>query len=131
MCLHHDEFKKSNTEVIIISFGTPKQARAWLEDTCSPFTMVLDRERAVYRAYGVKKSWLRSWTPMTAWFYVRAILKGRKLKGIQGDPHQLGGDFIVDSKGIVRMSHPSRFATDRPPASRLITELKKINSGGY
>ncbi len=58
--------------------------------------------------------------------YFRLILKGGKLRPIQGDPSQLGGDFIVDNEGIVRFSRPSEDPADRPSVEALLRALKSI-----
>lgn len=127
MCRYADEFRQLHAEVVVVSFGTPALARRWLEETCSPFTMLLDAEREVYRAYGLKSSWLASWNPNTAFFYIRMLLSGRRLYGIQGDPNQLGGDFIIDTSGILRLSHPSTEATDRPPVPQIMDVLRRLH----
>jgi hypothetical protein len=55
------------------------------------------------------------------------LLAGRNLKGIQGDPNQLGGDFIAEANGALSFVHPSRTATDRPTADELIAVLRKLH----
>lgn len=104
-----------NTEVWAISFSEPHLARRWIQETCSPFRLLLDPERTVYRAYGLRRSYVAGWSPKTVWFYIRLLLSGRKWRGIQGDSAQLGGDFILDKEGTVRLAYPSRDAADRPP----------------
>lgn len=59
--------------------------------------------------------------------YAGLILKGRKMRPIQGDPNQLGGDFIVDSQGTARYAHPSDDPADRPSLQELLKELKSID----
>lgn len=126
LCQHREEFRQLNTEVIVVGFGTPAQARAWVKETCSPFTMLLDREREIYRLYGLERSWRGTWNIRTLLFYVRKLLSGHRLHGIQGDPIQLGGDFILDGEGIVRLAYPSRYATDRPPLPDLLAILRQL-----
>jgi len=128
LCQYQDELKRLNAKVLIVSFGSVALARRWIAETCSPFIMLLDRERAVYRAYGLRSSWVRSWNFRTLWFYVRMVLSGRRLRGVQGDPNQLGGDFIVDTQGILRLSYPSREATDRPRVADLLNVLRQLRS---
>ena len=41
----------------------------------------------------------------TVWEYVKLIVRGRHFRGIQADPFQLGGDFVIDGSGIVRFAH--------------------------
>ena len=64
--------------------------------------------------------------PQNLWFYAKATLQGREKFGKRGDPHQLGGDFIVDSQGIVRLAHPSKEPTDRPSVNHLLKVLQKF-----
>lgn len=117
------EIQALQAEVVTLSFGTEYWARAWLQETASPFPFLLDPERRVYHAYGLQSSVVRSWMPQNLWYYTKAVLQGRETFGKRGDPHQLGGDFIVDSQGIVRLAHPSREPTDRPLVARLLQVL--------
>ena len=89
--------------------------------------MLLDPERKVYRAYGLKSSWLRTVNPTAAWDYIRLLLSGQRVRGIEADPYQLGGDFIVDSKGVLRLAYRSRVATDFPPVADLLALLNNLH----
>jgi len=115
-----DELSRLNTQVLVISFGADYWARAWREETQSPFPLLLDPQRSIYRAYGLERSLLRSWNLRTMWLYVRLLLAGRKWRGIQDDSAQLGGDFIVDADGIVRLAYRSHDPTDRPAVEALL-----------
>ncbi|MGB3700022.1 MAG: hypothetical protein WA997_02030, partial [Anaerolineales bacterium] len=53
---------------------------------------------------------------------------GWRWRGIQGDSGQLGGDFIVDRQGIIRLAHLSQDPTDRPALSTILKTLDEINS---
>jgi len=118
-----------NVKVLILSFGTLSTAQTWLEETCSPFQFLLDRERKVYEAYGLEKSLLRSWNPRTIWRYVQLLASGRRWRGIQGDSTQLGADFIVDADGVVRLAYYSHDPTDRPEADGLLAILSGLHRG--
>ena len=109
--------------MLLISFGTPEQARCWLEETGAPFPLLLDPDRGSYRAYGLERSVRRVFHPRVFLAYFRLMLQGRKLRPIQGDPYQLGGDFIVDSRQIVRYAHPSADPADRPDVQELRAHL--------
>jgi peroxiredoxin len=120
----HD-FESLKSDVVTISFGTPYWARIWLEETRSPYPLFLDTERAAYRAYGLERSLRRSWGWQAISYYAQALWNGEEWRGIRGDSSQLGGDFIVDSKGIVRLAHPSRNPTDRPSVEEMLTFLQQ------
>lgn len=123
---HYEEIQALNGEVIAISFGTRYWANAWLQETAAPFSLLLDPERSAYQAYGLQSSVFRSWMPQNLWYYLRAVMQGRELFGKRGDPHQLGGDFIVDKQGVVRFAHPSRDPTDRPSVETLLAVLREL-----
>ena len=123
---HTLELEVLKTRVVVVSFGSTFGARAWLEETGAPFTLLLDPDRAAYRAYGLDASLSRSWGPKVWWQYARLLLSGRKWRGIQGDSGQLGGDFIVDTNGIIRLAYRSHDPTDRPSVSQLLTVLARL-----
>jgi len=132
LCQHKDELHRLNVQVLVIGFGAVSSARRWLEETCDDFPLLLDPEREIYRLYGLKESWLRSWNLRTIRLYIRLLASGRKWRGIQGKSTQLGGDFIVDSDGIIRLAYRSREATDRPAVDDLLDllrDLEKDDSG--
>jgi hypothetical protein len=104
--------------------------RTWLDETYAPFPVLLDPDRIAYQMYGLERSLLRSWGVKTIAEYARLLWSGRKWRGILGDSGQLGGDFIVDSKGIVRFIYRSYDPTDRPSAELLISYLEKLKGDG-
>lgn len=128
LCQQQTELASLNAQVLIVSFGTLPAAQAWLEETCSPFDLLLDPERQVYGAYGLEHSLLRSWNLKTVWRYVQLLTSGRRWRGIQGDSAQLGGDFVVDADGLVRLAYRSHDPTDRPPVGDLLALLRQLAS---
>ncbi len=126
LCQHEDELRRLNAEVLIVSFSASPLVTAWLHEAGAPFPVLLDRDRTVYRAYGLERSWLRSWSLRTMWRYVQLLATGRQWRGIQDDSAQLGGDFIVDTAGIVRLAYRSHDPTDRPPVPELLNLLRRL-----
>ncbi len=125
---HSAKFESLNARVVIISFGSALGAQTWLQETGAPFTLLLDPERAAYSAYGLEHSWTRSWG-MRVWLrYAQLLLAGRPWRGIQGDSGQLGGDFIVDTNGIIRLAYRSHDPTDRPSVSQLLADLANCST---
>jgi peroxiredoxin len=125
LCRFAGDFADLNTEVLIVSFGAERQARAWLDETGTPFPLLLDPDRSVYRAYGLERSVLRTWTPRVIWYYIRQFAAGR-LGRVEGDPHQLGGDFIIDRDGIIRLAYREWDPVDRPPVASLLVVIRTI-----
>ena len=124
-----DEFRRLGVQVLIISFGADHWARAWLQETGSPFPLLRDLERATYQAYGLGSSFIRVWSPKVMWHYLKLILRGEHMRPVQGDPHQLGGDVIVDAEGVIRLTHRSKDPVDRPPVEKLLAVLRNLAQG--
>jgi peroxiredoxin len=128
LCQRQEDFRQQNTRVLIISFGTLPALQEWMKETCVSFEVLLDRERAVYDAYELERSYLRSRNLKTRWYYFKAWLSGKKAHDSHGDDtSQLGGDFIVDKKGVLRLVYPSHDPTDRPPVDDLLDTLRAIH----
>ena len=128
MQLHRsrDRLVKLDAEVLLLTFASETQARNWQAVTRTSFPLLRDANRQVYRAYGLESSLLRSWQPKVWIHYARLMLGGQAWRGIQGDSGQLGGDFILDQHGVVRMAYRSQDPTDRPSVTALLAELERI-----
>lgn len=125
LCERQKELSELNVEVLLISFGPQEKGQEWLEEVCSSFQLLIDPERVTYHAYKLKHSWVSSWNFKTLAYYIKALLGGRKWRGITGDSAQLGGDFIINEDGTFLLEYRSKEATDRPDLSELISLLKE------
>jgi peroxiredoxin len=123
---YYDDIRALNTEVTVITFETGYWLQVWLAETEAPFPLLLDPTRKAYQAYGLERSLLRSWGPKNLWYYARARLTGRQAHHTGADISQLGGDFIVDAQGIIRLAHRSHDPTDRPPVAELLAVLRQL-----
>jgi hypothetical protein len=124
-----EKIRSFNAQVVVISFGSPRWARAWIDETGAPFPLLIDANRIAYRAYGLEHSLVRSWGPKTFLTYARLMLSGRRWRGIQGDSGQLGGDFIVDQHGLIRLAYRSHDPADRPMIYHIMKCLEEIYTG--
>jgi peroxiredoxin len=130
LCARQDEFAKLNARVYIISFSTLPAIQQWMKEVCSTFTVLLDRDRVAYKAYQLERSRLRSWHPRVLWIYIKRWFQGSEFYASHGDDtSQLGGDFIVDKQGVLRLVHPSHDPSDRPAVDELLRVLRQIEHG--
>jgi peroxiredoxin len=127
LCQHKDELEQLDVEVLLVSFSSKGYARRWINEVCSIFQLLLDREKVMYRTYGLDRSFWRTWNLKIAWSYVKLMRAGRRWQGIQGDSMQMGGDFIIDSEGVVRFAYRSRDPADRPAVEQLMRVLRQIH----
>jgi alkyl hydroperoxide reductase subunit AhpC len=121
------EFEALGARIVVISFGPAPRAPAWLEETQSPFPLLIDARRDAYKAYGMRHSLRGSWNLKTLRRYRELQREGRSLRGIQGDSLQLGGDVIVDADGFVRLLAPSRTPIDRPSVESLLAAFGRLH----
>lgn len=114
--------------MLLISFEESEfWINAWLEETKTKFSLLIDPDRSVYKSYGLRSSRWRVWGPKTIIYYVRALILGKRIFKTGGDTGQMGGDFIVDKEGSIAMARWSRGPTDRPSTDEIITTLEKIS----
>ncbi|MEJ7568209.1 MAG: peroxiredoxin-like family protein [Gaiellaceae bacterium] len=90
-----------------------------------PYPVLVDRERAAYRDWGLQRSSrVGVWLDPRVWArYAALMARGERLRPLGRDTLQLGGDFVVDPDGIVTYARPQR-RDDRPPVSVLVDELR-------
>ena len=114
--------------MVAIGFAAPERLRRLADDVALPFPMLRDPEYQAYRAFSLKQGTLREIYGLgTAWAYVKLIVRKRRFTRTQTDRLQLGGDFIIDGQGIVRLAYRGRGPADRPPVARLVDALREAS----
>jgi peroxiredoxin len=119
------QFDDRNTQIVVVTFTGGYWADRWLKDTGVEFPLLVDEGNDVYDRYGMKRSFWKTWQPKVLWDYAKRLIKGESLKRSSGDPYQMGGDFIIDTSGIVRLAYRSDDPTDRPPVDDLLHVLEQ------
>ncbi len=130
MWRQRDQLAELQTEVLLVSFESLERIRFQFTGAKFGWPALSDETREGYRAFGLERSgWVRVWlSPRTLGFYARSLLRGRIPRKPQADTLQLGGDFIIDTRGFVRFAHRSVEPADRPSVNLLLRELRAINS---
>lgn len=107
-------------------------AKQWLGVTKCPFEMLCDPKRELYQAFGLGRSISKVWSTSSLTYYAEQKAAGRQLpqsfQDIEDDPHQMGGDFIIDKEGKILLLHCSKNPTDRPSVESLIQVIKDHNT---
>eukprot|EP00824_Muranothrix_gubernata_P010254 TRINITY_DN23194_c0_g1_i1.p2 TRINITY_DN23194_c0_g1~~TRINITY_DN23194_c0_g1_i1.p2 ORF type:complete len:127 (-),score=34.92 TRINITY_DN23194_c0_g1_i1:175-555(-) len=115
-----EQFEARNVSVVVISFSGGNWAVKWKEQTGCPYPLIVDTDREVYKAYRLEASVAKTWTPEVISYYQKQKASGRTLFAVQGDPHQLGGDFLVGRDGNLLYTFYSDDPTDRPAVKDLL-----------
>jgi len=119
-----DEIEALGARTWLITFGMRGPARRWQQDHAPGIPLIRDADLSIYRTYGLQRSWWRSLGPRTLLTYARLFLTGRRPQRSGDDWTQLGGDFVVDRRGMLHLARPSREAADRPGWGELEAALR-------
>lgn len=85
---------------------------------------VPDPDRIIYHRYGLgRNSPLRVYGPRILWHYGVRFLRGQGIPRVREDPLQKGGDFVVDRRGRIALSHVGKDQADRPAVSAILAAL--------
>jgi hypothetical protein len=113
--------------VVVVTFAAEERAGAYHRAVLAPLTVLVDTERAAYRAYGLERGSLRRiWGPKVWAEYARLLRRGRRLARVHEDTRQLGGDVIIDRTGCIALLHRSADPTDRPDIDLLVTTIRRL-----
>lgn len=115
-------FKEHNLEVINVYESSPERMKSYLEGVEVQSLMIPDPQQALYRLYGVERSYLK---------VLKGIFKGglRKIREGKalakhnlkqdGNMDRVGAEFLIDEKGRVIIAHYSDFLGDHIPVDKI------------
>lgn len=125
-------YRETGATVVIIGQGLPIQAAAYAEEENLDLPILTDRDRTVYRSYGLLDAqlpqvvfdapqWLWSYDIETAERFVSMRRdSGRRLVN---NPWLLPGEFVVDADGTLSHTHRYQHCEDFPDPRVLITAV--------
>jgi peroxiredoxin len=118
----HDRFTAAGLRVVLIGLGTPDDAYAFRYAFDLPFPALSDPAKNAYRAYGLLRvnilrdarlDTLQKYRAEQQQYGAQAVAPGQ-------DFLQLGGDFIVDTAGIVTFAHYALRISDNPTTDAIL-----------
>lgn len=128
MSARHAEFGQS-TRLALVTFTTTDQLDRYRQVTPTAFPVLLDQDRAAYRAYGLGRgSRTRVWGWRAARRYAELLAAGgiRRLRRPTEDTLQLGGDFVVAPDGTLAWSHHGAGPDDRPSVDEIVEVVASL-----
>ena len=109
---------------MLIGNGSQHFAAAFREDFELDGPVLVDPELRAYRTAGLRRGRVELLSPRLPGNAVRALRSGSRQAGIQGDPWQLGGVFVIRPGGELTYRHVSRTAGDHPPVEEVLAALE-------
>jgi hypothetical protein len=117
------EIQARGAALAIVGNGAAHFARAFREDFALTGPLLVDPELRAYRAAGLRRGRVELLSPRLPFHALRALRAGARQAGVQGDPWQLGGVFVIRPDGTLAFRHLSREAGDHPAVSELLAAL--------
>jgi len=117
------QIRERGAELVIVGNGTPHFAAAFREDFHLDSPLLIDPELRAYRAAGLRRGRVELLSPRLPLHALRALRSGSRQTGVQGDPWQLGGTFVILPGGGLAFRHLSREAGDHPAIEEVLEAL--------
>lgn len=106
---------------MVVTFEATPVVRAYIAETHVDWPILIDQNRALYRAYGMHRGRLRDIWGFKTWLaYAKELARGRLPKYSGADTRQLGGDVLIDPAGVVRFHHVGTGPADRPSVATIL-----------
>jgi NAD(P)-dependent dehydrogenase (short-subunit alcohol dehydrogenase family) len=120
-----DEIRALGSELVIVGNGSQNFAAAFREDFELDCPILVDPDLRAYRAAGLRRGRVELLSPRLPLNALRALRSGSRQTGVQGDPWQLGGVFVIRPGGHMTYRYVSREAGDHPPVEEILSALEK------
>jgi NAD(P)-dependent dehydrogenase (short-subunit alcohol dehydrogenase family) len=120
-----DEVRARGAELVIVGNGAANFAAAFREDFELDCPILVDPELRAYRAAGLRRGRVELLSPRLPLHALRALRSGSRQTGVQGDPWQLGGVFVIRPGGDLTYRYVSREAGDHPPVEEILAALEE------
>jgi hypothetical protein len=122
-------FREQGVNIVVVTFDNSVSARSYIAETGLQWTVLIDEQRTLYKAYGMQQgSFLDIWGPASWLAYLQEFSRGQRLQKPGSDIMQRGGDVLIDPEGIVQLHHIGKGPADRPTIEQLLSVVNNMVS---
>lgn len=120
------EAGKNFGAIVAFTESTAVRVAEFSAKNAIPFSIISDRDKKVFEAYGVGRGGIGSMLgPSVLAATVRATFRGHMHGKFEGSELQLPADFIVDRGGKISLAHYGKNVADHLSVTELIAALGK------
>jgi hypothetical protein len=117
--------ERAGAALAFVGNGNLLFARAFAEELGIEAPVYVDTGLDAYAALGLARGVVAALGSASVVAHAaRAMRGGFRQRGVQGDPWQLGGVFVVAPGGDLRYAYASKAAGDHPPVEALLAALR-------
>jgi peroxiredoxin len=119
------EFQKRGLKLVLVTQGTPQEAKAYCAQRAAGVTCLSDAERTAYRAYGLERASV--WQSLLS---LKVLRSNKRLSAEKGyrtelpprgqDAMQMAGTFVIAPDGRIRLPYYYDDIADHPPVDLLL-----------
>jgi peroxiredoxin len=128
------ELEKRGLRLVIITQGSPEQAKAFCAERAPGATCLADPQRAAYAAYGLSRG--SKWQTLLSPSIWKSNSRLKREKGFAPelppagqDAFVMSGTFIIGTDGRIRLPYYYEDIADHPPADLLLHGLMGMDWG--
>lgn len=119
------DFKNKNLSLVIVTQGTPEEAKAFCEQRAPGVLCLADPERKAYAAYGLERANLwQSFLSFNVWRSNRRLKRehgwNTELPPTGQDAMQMAGTFVIAPDGRIRLPYYYDDIADHPSVDLLL-----------
>ena len=118
-----DDIRARGAELVVVGNGAAHFAAAFREEMGLDGLLLVDPDLRAYRAAGLRRGRAEVLSPRLPLNAIRALGRGFRQQGVQGDPWQLGGVLVIRPDGALAYRHVSREAGDHAPVGDVVAAL--------
>ena len=143
----YQQIEALDAQLMVVSFAPLERLQAWVphfvqwiltpqfeERGLSVPANILARTRFVadptldvYHAYGLDRMPVeRAWSLKILRQYAKWKLQGKRIEKPSEDTLQRGGDFVVNSHGLLTLSHTGADQSERPSPTEIVAAFKQV-----
>ena len=111
-------------ELVIVGNGKREFAANFRTDMELEGPLFVDPELHAYRAAGLRRGRVELLSPRMPLNALRSLRAGHRQTGVEGDPWQLGGVFVIRPGGELVYRQASREAGDHAPVAEILSALE-------
>lgn len=119
-----EAIRARGAELAIVGNGAAHFAAAFREEFGLDGPLLVDPELRAYRAAGLRRGRVELLSPGLLTAGLRATLAGHRQQGLEGDPWQLGGVFVIRPGGELAYRYLSGDAGDHAPVDEIFAALE-------